>query len=176
MPIRSSSLDWEEKNHELVRIFKQNIFPVKAYVEKWDFIKLNYSWWWGSPPSRSIGFMGTSTKSNAEDATGVDTFVKEMNVSTQGQVRLNKDAELRNFIHGSPLPCVPVGWFLNLSMFLIILQGSHKQQICMEVMRMEWDHTSKEVSMVPGSQLGLSLEMTSCEPVRPTWAELKSMC
>ena len=63
----------------------------------------------GQPRSGSIGLMGASTKSNAEDAIGVDTFVKEMNVSTQGWVRLNKDDELRDFILGSPLPCVPVG-------------------------------------------------------------------
>lgn len=172
MPIKSSSLDWEEKYHELGRIFKQNILPVKAYIEKWDFIKLNYSWWY----PWSIDFMGSSTESNAEDAIGVDSFITGMNVSTQGQVRLNKDAELRNFIHRSPLPCVPMGWFLNLSIFSIILRGSDEQQFFLKVMRMEWDHTSKEVSTVPGSQSGLSLEKTPWEPVRPTWVELKSMC
>lgn len=34
MPIKSSPLDLEEKYHELGRIFKQNILPVKAYIEK----------------------------------------------------------------------------------------------------------------------------------------------
>lgn len=53
--------------------------------------------------------MGSSTESNAEDAIGADSFITGMSVSTQGQVRLNKDAELRNFIHRSPLPCVPMG-------------------------------------------------------------------
>lgn len=65
----------------------------------------------GQPPTpdpQSIGFIGASTKNNAEDAIGVGTFVKETNVSTQGWVKLNKDAELRHFTRGSPLPCVPM--------------------------------------------------------------------